>query len=87
MNYKPRIDWRPSVHHQHGPLLAGVDDDADRRLLIEFYSKYAPKKVSEVDRLLSKRPTAAGRARMWQHLKEHYPAFFEQVRRPVGTAQ
>ena len=60
--------------------LAGVDDDADRQLLIEFYSKYAPKKVSEVDRLLQKRPTAAGRARMWRHLKEHYPAFFEQVR-------
>ena len=55
--------------------VASADDDtdsADRKRLTEFFNEHNPSKVSKVDQILAKRPTAADREKMWSDLKKKY---------------
>jgi len=47
-------------------------DEADKARLTKFYEEHDPDKVPKIDEILSKRPTAAERTKMWADLNEKY---------------
>ena len=51
---------------------AEADDEADKARLKTFYEEHDPNKIQKIDEILSKRPTAAERTKMWADLNEKY---------------